>query len=369
MFFLLAAVSSFGAPVAVAQEAPGTTARSDHIVIHTGSGSFVVDSGTYDQKKIRVYYHKPKNFHKDAPVLMVIPGSGRDGDEYRDAWVKASEKYGVLILSPKYSETFYPGYWSYNLAGMTDKATFNVSFTIDAHSKKWHLDDAMRKLSSKIGVHKMVGRGPGHMLIYKIVALGKAGMISSVDAHAMNVKFNPNSKEWIFSDFDRIFELVKKKLNLQAQTYDMFGHSAGGQILHRLVLFHPNSKADMILAANSGWYTVPTFRQNFPYGLNGTGISERQLKAAFDDNLVLFLGEDDDASATGGEHRQTSEAMRQGAGRFARGKHFFKKAKEESKVLGVDFKWKLVTVPGVGHNFRAMSEAAAKFLYGSDAPN
>ena len=47
----------------------------------------------------------------------------------------------------------------------------------------------------------------------------------------------------------------------------MFGHSAGGQVLHRLAIFRPNNKADRILASNSGWYTIPTITNIFPTGL------------------------------------------------------------------------------------------------------
>lgn len=143
------------------------------------------------------------------------------------------------------------------------------------------------------------------------------------------------------------FELVKEELELETETYDLFGHSAGGQILHRLVIFHPNSKADRILAANSGWYTVPTFEQEFPYGLKDSGITEDQLEAAFSTNLVVFLGEEDDADETRGSVRRTSEADRQGTYRLERGKYFFRKAREAADALDVDFEWKLEVVPGV----------------------
>lgn len=366
LFFLLATLS--GARATVAQEAQGAT-QVDQITTKAGSGSFLVNGGgRYDEKKIKVYYHKPKDFHKDSPVLMVIPGAGRNGDDYRDAWVEASEKYGVLILSPSYSEKFYPGYWSYNLAGMTREVTFDVSVTIDAKPEKWHLDDAKRKLDAKIGMHEIVGKGAGHQLVYKLALLSKAGMISGVDERATNAKPNRDPTEWIFGDFDRIFEVVKEKLNLETQSYDLFGHSAGGQILHRFAIFHPKSKANRILSANSGWYTVSTFKQEFPYGLKGTGISKDQLKSAFGDNhLVVFLGEQDDADETRGSLRRNPQASSQGAGRLARGKYFFTKAQKEAEALGADFEWKLVIVPGVGHDYRAMGQAAAKYLYGREA--
>ena len=44
----------------------------------------------------------------------------------------------------------------------------------------------------------------------------------------------------------------------------MFGHSAGAQILHRMVLFAPGSRADRIVAANSGFYTLADPDQALP---------------------------------------------------------------------------------------------------------
>lgn len=363
-FFLLAVLSLIGATEIIAQDAPGA-APVDRIAIEAGSGSFVVSGGGgYAEKEIRVYYHKPTSFQKDSPVLMVIPGAGRNGDDYRDAWVEASEQYGVLILSPTYPKRYYPEYWSYNLAGMTGEVTLDLRVVIDTKPEEWRLGDVARKLASTIGMHELVGHGAAHQLIYQFVLLSKAGMIDAVNVRGLSSVANRDPDRWIFGDFDRIFELVKGDLNLEAQTYDLFGHSAGGQILHRLAIFHPSSKADQILAANSGWYTVPTFEQQFPYGLKGSGISKDQLQAAFGTNLVVFLGEEDDADETRGSLRRTPQANSQGSGRFERGKYFFVKAQEAARAFGVDFEWTLEIVPGVGHDYQRMSHAAAEYLYG-----
>lgn len=83
--FPLLSLFLFGAGGAAAQRtgaAPGGPPPSDPIAVGPGSESFVVEGGgRYDEKRITVFYHRPESFHRGSPVLMVIPGAGRNGDD------------------------------------------------------------------------------------------------------------------------------------------------------------------------------------------------------------------------------------------------------------------------------------------------
>lgn len=68
----------------------------------------------------------------------------------------------------------------------------------------------------------------------------------------------------------------------------MFGHSAGGQILHRTALFRPRLKARRIVAANAGFYTFSDRSEAVPPGLAGTGVGEVQLRRALDVELPVL---------------------------------------------------------------------------------
>ncbi|WP_273567450.1 hypothetical protein [Maribacter halichondriae] len=275
----------------------------NQVNIEDGSGRFLIEGGFKKNNTIVVHYYKPNNFSSKSSIIFVLPGAGRNGDDYRNAWVEQSEKYNVLILSLEYSETYYPGLWSYNLAGM----------------------------------------------------------IYDVNIQDGTFKINQNQNEWIFDDFDRIFNEVKNNLNLEKEFYDMFGHSAGGQLLHRLAIFHPKNKADRILASNSGWYTLPTDDEIFPYGLGDINPEE---EVDFSSNLTLFLGEDDNANETRGDIRHSPEADKQGLHRLARGKYFYELSKETALKRGAEFNWELKIISGIGHDYRGMSKAAAEYLYG-----
>jgi len=292
------------------------------IKINEGSGFFYINGGIgHENDSITVYYHKPKNFTSKSKVLMVIPGSGRNGDDYRDSWIEASEKHSVLILSPSYAEKDYP-FWDYHLGGMVKEIDLRKGVTFKKNSNQVFVDEDI-------------------------------------------VKFRPNadSNQWIYHDFDRIFMVAKKAVKSKQRKYDMFGHSAGGQILHRFALIYPNSKANRILASNAGSYTLPNANAAMPFGLKETGINNKCLKKSFKKNLVLFLGELDNADEKGGRILRSKTTDKQGTHRLARGTYFYKSGLETAKTLKTKFNWKLKVISGVGHNQRKMAKAAAIYLY------
>ncbi len=84
---------------------------------------------------------------------------------------------------------------------------------------------------------------------------------------------------------------------------------------------------------------------------------------AFGSNLVVFLGELDDENEVRGDLVRTPEVDVQGISRIARGKHFYGMAVKTATTLGIELKWKLEVVPGVGHDLQRMSDAAAEYLY------
>lgn len=367
LLVLLAALGSLVVGRGASAQQPAEADDPPSIVVEPGSGAFEVPGGTHPERRITVHYHRPDDLAADAPVVMVIPGAGRNGDEYRDAWVEASEEHGLLVLSPSYPERHYPEYWSYNLAGMTDRVTLELGFVVDTDPAEWRLDDVLEELGPLADPHELFGHSARGHLLHGLMLLELVGMLEDVEIRGTDAEPDRDPDTWIFDDFDRIFERVRSELELETETYDLFGHSAGGQILHRLVLFAPSERHGRILAANAGWYTVPTREASFPYGMEGTGLTDAELEEAFAAELVVFLGEEDDADETRGSLRRTPAADRQGAHRLARGTHFYRTARATADSLGLHFSWERVVVPGVGHDYERMSEAAAEHLYGRSA--
>jgi len=158
-----------------------------------------------------------------------------------------------------------------------------------------------------------------------------------------------------------IFDYVKSITGNVSGQYYIYGHSAGGQFVHRLVILNPESRVKMAIAANAGWYTMPDFSIGFPYGLKNSEITEDNLKDSFQKRLIVLLGEED-TDEHHKELRRTPKAMQQGKQRFERGHKFYETAEKEADNLAVKLNWTLKTVPGVAHNNPKMVVAAAEVL-------
>jgi dienelactone hydrolase len=137
-------------------------------------------------------------------------------------------------------------------------------------------------------------------------------------------------------------------------SYSLLGHSAGAQFLDRLAAFVP-TEAKRIVVANPGSYVFPSLAIDAPYGFGkvyaGTE-GEAQLRRYLEQPLTIYLGEDDTR-----EDDDNPAAFAQGASRNKRGLNAFNAAKTLAQARGWTFNWRLVELPGVGHDARKMFAA------------
>jgi poly(3-hydroxybutyrate) depolymerase len=61
-----------------------------------------------------LHTYRPENLTPDSPVVIVQHGMKRNGDEYRDFWIPAADKHGLLIVAPTFDNTHFPGAEYYN---------------------------------------------------------------------------------------------------------------------------------------------------------------------------------------------------------------------------------------------------------------
>lgn len=239
----------------------------------------------------------PEHAAAATPIVIVMHGWSREAQRYFDDWRVLGAENDFIVVVPHFPVKDFPSSWNYNLGNVFERQS--------------------RKLL-------------------------------------------PQS-EWTFTAIESIFDAVVAKLDGEQTEYTLFGHSAGSQFVHRFLYYMPDARVKRYLAANAGWYTMPDFDTEYPYGLGGAAISEEQLIAAFEKDVVLMLGREDLDHADP-DLRNTPEAKEQGKNRLARGLTMFKVSKANAEKLGVDLRWSLVLVDDAGHVNAQMASAAATLV-------
>jgi poly(3-hydroxybutyrate) depolymerase len=236
-----------------------------------------------------------------APILIVMHGVNRDADRYLAQWRAPAQQCGFIAIVPEFARSAFPTSREYNL---------------------------------------------GHLSPRGETALRPRG-------------------RWSFAAIEPLFDAVVAKAGGRQQGYTLYGHSAGSQFVHRFLLTQRNPRAHRFIAANAGWYTLPTFAIEYPFGLGGTDMGTADLKAALAADTVILLGtRDTDSQAA---NLNTSKgAMMQGKHRFARGQYFYGFGKEMARREGWEFGWSLRQVPGIGHDNGGMARAAGALVTGAE---
>jgi hypothetical protein len=271
--------------------------------VRSGTGSFTfTPTGHLSDRPITVFYHIPDSAHQSSPIALVIHGNARDGEFLRDALKTESDRRNAIVLMPNFGSAEYPN--NYFLLG-------NL------------FDD---------------GENPS--------------------AATRN-----DSTQWTYSVIEQIFSQFRTEIASKDARYDLIGFSAGGQFAHRFAFFAHRPQCDRIVAASSGWYTLPTASTEFPYGL---GLTERSstasIRSALAAPLHLAVGAAD-TDPNSSALRHSPEADAQGINRVQRANFAYQTALDQCAALGVSCGWSLHLEPGVAHSAQAMGTYALTYLY------
>ena len=180
-----------------------------------------------------------------------------------------------------------------------------------------------------------------------------------------NGKIRTNTNLYLNNSIDTLFEYIKAKFKLNDKLYDIYGHSAGAQFVHRYLLMSDNPSVNKAVAANAGWYTFLN-GADFPYGVKNPPISltDSNVKKFLSTNLYILIGTNDidvDSSIN-----KSKGAQKQGINRLQRAKNFFTYTESIVEQNNLEFKWKYQAVPGAPHSNKVMSKAAVLVLFESD---
>ena len=172
----------------------------------------------------------------------------------------------------------------------------------------------------------------------------------------------PNPREqWTFGIGPRLVQALRDQGITTNPNYGLFGHSAGGQYVHRMLSFGYRENVAVAVSANAGTYAMPDLDIAWPWGLGATEVTHDRLKDLLTFPLTIMAGTED-TKTTGKFFPKGPKSLRQGAHRHARAHTYLQTGRHAAAALGVPLAWTLIDVPGVGHDGKAMSNAAAPVI-------
>lgn len=173
--------------------------------------------------------------------------------------------------------------------------------------------------------------------------------------------------EWGYGVPARVFAALREAGITTRPRARIFGHSAGSQFLHRMISVMDGPWENPI-CGNAGWYTLPDLSRPFPEGLGGVGVSDADMARLLARDLIILAG-DADTETSGPSLPAQPAAVAQGPHRFARARNYLAAGQAEAARRGVPCNWRLIVVPGVGHDGHTMSVAAAGLWFEGQLPD
>jgi hypothetical protein len=172
----------------------------------------------------------------------------------------------------------------------------------------------------------------------------------------------PNPREaWTFGIDERLFEQLRVQGITTRRRYGLFGHSAGGQYVHRMLSFGYRDDVSVAVSANAGTYAMPDLATPWPFGLGDTDVDDDALRALLAFPITVMAGTED-VITTGPFFPKGPRSMRQGATRFERAQNYVRSGHSAAAALQTNCAWTIIDVPGVGHDGKRMSAAAAPVI-------
>ena len=248
----------------------------------------------WEGRSFPVTMYVPDDAGPDTRIVIVMHGASRDAPRYYGDWKAFGEELGLIVVVPEFTKHRFRG-----------SARYNLGFVFDPDTGR---------------------RRP--------------------------------EPEWTFSAIEPLFDEVVARAGGKQTHYTIYGHSAGGQFVHRFLYYKKDTRVSRYIAANSGWYTLPVDDFEYPYGFTDAAIDDSELRRIFAANLILLLGRED-TDENSASLRKTPEAQQQGPHRLARGLTMYRIAKARAEALDLEFNWQLFIVKGADHVNAKMTPAAA----------
>lgn len=153
--------------------------------VPTGSSKIELD---YDGLKLEVYTHKPAQWTGER-MLVVFHGVNRNADEYRDHAIGLGERFGMLVVAPRFDAERFPSR-AYQRGGILKEDGTAADPSAWTYAYVPRIARSIREREQKPDMkHWLIGHSAGGQFCMRMAAFQDTGAERIVAANAGTVLF------------------------------------------------------------------------------------------------------------------------------------------------------------------------------------
>ena len=126
---------------------------------------------------------RPRQCSPDTPIVFVHHGRGRNGEDYRNYWLKLVDEADILVIAPEFSEAAFPDSRWYNHGNLLDDA--GLPNPCDAST--YAIDGRVFAALQAEGITRrrrygLFGHSAGSQYVHRMLALGHRSQVAAAVA-------------------------------------------------------------------------------------------------------------------------------------------------------------------------------------------
>lgn len=144
------------------------------------SASFAFTQGG---RQVTVRYFVPPGAMPQTPVVIVMHGVGRNGEDYLNDWMPHAKEHGFLLIVPEFSKAQFPGEESYNSGNTVDKAGRGLPREQWSYSAIEPIFDAVKvRTGNRAERYRLFGHSAGAQFVQRFIYFVPAARVERIVA-------------------------------------------------------------------------------------------------------------------------------------------------------------------------------------------
>jgi poly(3-hydroxybutyrate) depolymerase len=161
----------------------GAQATDEPIRPHSGQDEFVFKQGG---KHVVVRCYIPDGFTEESPVVIVMHGVRRNGEDYLNDWIPYARERRFLLVVPEFSEQEFPGARGYQDGNLTSRSGLALPREAWTYNMIEPIFDTVRERCRNKSEHYCIyGHSAGAQFVHRFICfVAQPRILRAVSANA-----------------------------------------------------------------------------------------------------------------------------------------------------------------------------------------